>query len=62
MHMLLDCLTFPDNELYRFLNASNNLEGKMRLGKYKKTGTLDYTRLKESVICDKLEENIVNYK
>ena len=62
MHMLLDCLTFPDNELYRFLNASNNLQGKIILGKYKKTGTLDYTRLKELVICDKLQEDNVNYK
>ena len=60
--MLLDCLTFPDNELYSFLNASNNLQGKIILGKYEKTGTLDYTRLKELVICDKLQEDNVNYK
>ena len=60
--MLIDCLTFQDNKLYCFLNAPYTLQCKIILGKYKMTGTLDYTRLKKLVICGKLQEDNVNHK
>ncbi|XP_043472699.1 uncharacterized protein LOC122505258 isoform X2 [Leptopilina heterotoma] len=51
---------FIENELYHFLNST--LEGKVLLGIYQRTGTLDYTRLKKLIIYKEIEEDPVNYK
>ncbi|XP_043472700.1 uncharacterized protein LOC122505258 isoform X3 [Leptopilina heterotoma] len=37
-------------------------EGKVLLGIYQRTGTLDYTRLKKLIIYKEIEEDPVNYK
>ena len=56
------CFSFKENEVFHFLNAPTNLHGNIILGKYKLTKTLDLSRLKDLLICDKLNENNVTYK
>ena len=48
--------------MFRFLNSSEHLEGRIILGKYKLTKTLDYSRLKEMLIFHKLKDDPLNYK
>ena len=60
MFIFLDDFIFKENDLFHFLKAS--LKGRIILGKYQKTKSVDYAMLKEMVIYDKISEDPFNYK
>lgn len=46
--------------MYHFLNST--LEGQVILGKYKEKKVLNYTKLKDLIIYDKIKNDPINYK
>ena len=60
MYIFLDNFIFKGNNLFHFLEAS--LKGRIILGKYQKTESVDHAMLKEMVIYDKISEDPFNYK
>ena len=55
-----DKFTFKENELFHLLNSS--LQGRIILGKYKRSKIVNYNKLIDIVIFSTLEHNSVTYK
>ena len=55
-----DGFNYVQNDLFEFLYSS--LEGKIILGKYKNTKTLDQSRLTDMVILNALKDDPIDYE
>lgn len=60
LQIFTDEFSFVENDLFHFLNST--LEGKIVLGKYKKSRVLDYTRLKNLIVFNELKEDPIDHK
>ena len=60
MNYIFRRFEYVKNDLYHLLNSS--FEGRIVLDKYKHTKDLDYGRLKDIVVLNKIQEDTINYK